>query len=366
MKVLIISHYLNFNIEKKRAYNIFPKLLINAINNAGMTYEICKFTKKEIHQGIKRGARFIFMFEEVNTKTASIFMEDKKPDAVVRMFKELSKIEKKIPIYPPTSLQNLVVSKRYLELLPHKTKLFMPDTKTFLFYKTTVVKSLTDVCSYFKRKHIYEIIIKFGYSGDSEHVFKFSIESLDNPFVINKLIDEMNDYRSKCGIPFLIIVQPFNNVINNRLNEYRCLFVGGEMSPIAAFGFNRDPVKNNRIFIPSNELNPDENIDHSEIITLAKYGYEIMSRYIGFAPPVLRVDVSWILENNIKRYYINEFEGLSGTYYFSIGYIPKEYGPFLITDEYECSKICRSYPPEIQLRLANSLVEYVKDHSPTI
>jgi hypothetical protein len=165
MKVLIISHYLNFNIEKKRAYNIFPKLLINAIKNAGMTYEICGFTKKEIHQGIKKGAQFIFMFEEVNTKTAGIFMEDNKPDAIVRMFKELFKIEKKVPIYPPVYFLQFIKSKRYLKLLPHKTKLFMSDTKTFLFYKTTIAKSLDDVCSYFKRKHIYEIIIKFGYTS---------------------------------------------------------------------------------------------------------------------------------------------------------------------------------------------------------
>ena len=365
MKVLIISHYLNFNIEKKRSYNIFPKLLINAIKNAGMTYEICGFTKKEIHQGIKRGATFIINFEEASTQNAIKFIgNSKSTDAISEMFKELFNIEKKVPIYPPVCFLQFIKSKRYLELLPHKTKLFMPDTKTFLFYKTTINKSLDDVCAYFTRKHIYEIIIKFGYSGDSEHVFKFSIESLDNPLVKNKLIDEMKEYRSKCGIPFLVIAQPFNKVITNRINEYRCLFIGGVMSPIVAFGATRDPIKNHKILIPSNELNPQENIDHAEIVTLAKYGYEVMSRYIGFDPIMLRIDISWVLENNIKRYYINEFECMSGGgFFFNMGYVPKEYGPFFITDAYECSNICRKYPVDVQLRLANSLVEYIKDHS---
>jgi len=88
MKVLIISHYLNFNIEKKRAYNIFPQLLINAIKNAGMKYEICTFTKKEIYQGIKRGARFILNFEEASTQNAIKFMDNyRSNDAIAEMFK---------------------------------------------------------------------------------------------------------------------------------------------------------------------------------------------------------------------------------------------------------------------------------------
>lgn len=364
MKVLIISHYLNFNLNNKNKVNIFPRLLLNAIKNAGMTYEICTFTLQNVMNGIKNGCMFIFNFEEASTQNAIKFMGDTKPDAINRMFKCLYDIEKKVPIYPPIHMLQLIKSKTYLELIPNKSKLFMPYTKTFMFYKTTISKKLSEVCHYFTLKNIHYIVIKFGYIGDSEHVFKYAIDSLESPLVKSKLLDEMTEYRVKCGIPFLVIVQPFNPIISNRLNEYRCLFVGGQLSPIAAFGFSKDPIQNTRIHIPSNELNPEENIDHAYVVTLAKYGYDMMSRYVGLLPPVLRIDVSWVLENNVKRFYINEYEGLSGTYYFNLPYIPKRFGAFLVTDKFQCTpKICKDYPEKPQLLLANSLVQYIKDHS---
>jgi hypothetical protein len=238
--------------------------------------------------------------------------------------------------------------------------MFMPATKTFLYYKTTIDQSLDDICTYFKRKKVTDIVLKFGYSGDSEHIFRYSIDALMVPSIKTNMINIMSDYRIKCGRSFLIIVQPINAIINNRLNEYRCLFVGGQLSPIVAFGFSKSPLNNYQIHIPSNELNPEKIKDHAEIINLAQYGYDTMSEYIGFFPPVLRVDISWVMINNKKRYYINEFEGLSGTYYFNLPYIPKEKGPHLITDKYNCTPdICLDYPLIPQVTLADSLVNYI-------
>ena len=371
MKVLIIQHYLNFNLHKRNPTNVFPKLLIKAITDAGMTYEVCSFTKKEILASIGRGCKFILNFEEASTQNAIKFMggSTKAADemsmsagsknAIDKMFETLFDIEKLVPIYPPVAVLQLTKSKTYLDVLPNKTTLFMPSTKTFLYYKTTVADLFQHTLGYFKRKKISEIIIKFGYSGDSEHVFKYSIDPDITDHAKAELFEAMSHYSHKCGRPFLVIVQPFNSVISNRLNEYRCLFTGGVMSPVAAFGFSLSPT-NNRIFIPSLELDP-ENIEHAEIIALAKYGYEKMSKYVGFNLPVLRVDVSWVIHEGVKRYYINEFEGLSGTYYFNIPYLPKDSGPYRITDIYECTPAtCKNYPIEVPRRLARSLVDYIK------
>ncbi len=366
MKVLIISHYLNFNLKTKQNTNIFPHLLLKSITDAGGTYVVCGFKKSEVISNIKKGCTFIFMFEEVNIKTASMFMTNTKgrmyPDAIEAMFNELSIIEKTVPIYPPVFLQNLVVSKTYLTVIPNKTKLFMPHTKTFMYYKTTVSELIDAACRYFKRKDMRGIVVKFGYSGDCEHVFRYSIELGMDKADKEDLMTRMEEYSQQCGRPYLIIVQPFNPIISNRLNEYRCLFTGGVMSPVAAFGFRTCP-EHDRVFIPSIELDP-ENIEHAEIIAIAKYGYAQFSKYIGFKPPVLRVDVSWVIDNGVKRYYINEFEGLSGTYYFNIPYVPKDFGALRLTDVYDClPDTCHVYPTDVQTRLAYSLADYVSRHS---
>ena len=360
MKILIISHYLNFNINSKPPGNVFPKMLLAAIRSSGMSYEICKFRKKEIYAAIRRGCAFILNFEEMKTNTAQLFLGDTKPGALDRCMKELGQLEKKIPMYPSTKLLNLVVSKTYLELLPNKTKLFMPSTRTFLYYKTTIDDSLDTVCNYFNRKNIDNIVVKFGYSGDTKHVFRHSISALSIPEYRINLKNEMSKYSIICGRPFLIIVQPFNAIINNRLNEYRCLFINGQISPIAAFGFSLCPKNKTQIHIPSNELDPESNEDHAEIVSLAKYGYEMFSKYMDCSPRELRVDVSWVIEDGVKRYYINEFEGLSGTYYFNLPYIPKQYGPHKLIDKYDCTpELCSNYPLEPQLHLAETLMQYI-------
>jgi len=374
MKVLIISHYLNFNLKKKTSTNVFPHTLLSSIKYAGGTYVVCNFRKTEILANIQKGCTFILNFEEASTENAIIFNNNKHKqldrqsplshsesetvDALDIMFNTLREIEKQVPMYPPVYLLQLIKSKTYLTLLPNKTKIFMPHTKTFMYYKTTVSNLIDYVCRYFNRNDIYNIVIKFGYSGDSEHVFVYSIDRTMRKKDKSELMDKMAEYSHQCGRTYLVIVQPFNPIINNRLNEYRCLFTGGVMSPIAAFGFT--PLPNNtRIFIPSIELNPN-NIDHAKIITLARYGYTQMCNYIGFSPTVLRIDISWVMDNGVKRYYINEFEGLSGTYYFNTPYVPKELSSMRLTDLYECtSETCREYPRNVQTRLAQSLVRYI-------
>lgn len=374
MKVLIISHYLNFNLNKNNPANIFPALLLKSIKDAGGTYVVCGFKKTDMLFNIKKGCDFILNFEEASTENAINFnnnqyksivkhsySESEISKAIDIMFKTLSSIEKKVPMYPTVKVLQLIKSKTYLTIIPNKTKLFMPHTKTLMYYKTTVLEELEAACKYFLRKDIADIVVKFGYSGDSEHVFRYSIDPEMYKADKEDLLTQMMEYSHRCGRPYLVIIQPFNPIISNRLNEYRCLFTDGVMSPVAAFGFTTSSEKHH-IFIPSIELDP-ENINHAEIIVIAKYGYAQFSKYIGFAPPVLRVDVSWVIDNGVKRYYINEFEGLSGTYYFNIPYVPKDFGTLRLTDVYDClPDTCVVYPPEVPIRLAHSLVKYMQAH----
>jgi hypothetical protein len=375
MKVLIISHYLNFNLNQKNITNIFPNLLLKAIKDAGGTYVVCGFRKTDLISNVNKGCDFILNFEEASTENAINFNNNKYKTAVKHsysesdiskaidiMFKTLISIEKKVPMYPTVKVLQLIKSKTYLTVIPNKTKLFMPHTKTFMYYKTTVSEELEAACKYFLRRDIYGIVVKFGYSGDSEHVFRYSIYPEMEKADKEDLMTQMAEYSHRCGRPYLVILQPFNPIISNRLNEYRCLFTGGVMSPVAAFGFRTCTEHRHHIFIPSIELDPD-NIEHAEIIAIAKYGYTQFSKYIGFTPPVLRVDVSWVIENGVKRYYINEFEGLSGTYYFNIPYVPKENGTLRLTDVYDClPETCNVYPPVVPSLLAHTLVRYIRAH----
>lgn len=360
MHVIIIPHYINFNLSIKNKQNIFPRMLLDALKKAGMTYEICKYTLKDITDAVKRGGQFILNFEEASPGNSVKFM-GYIDGAVDGMFKYMMELEKTVPMYPPMRLLWLIKSKKYLDVLPNKTKLYMPHTQTFMYYKTTakslLIKSVTRIASH---GSFTNIVIKFGGSGDTDHVFHHTINTiLDDVWVMNEILEEMHTYREIYGTSFLVIVQFYNPVISNRLNEYRTLFTNGVMSPIAAFGFSLSP-QNTRIYIPSVELDL-ENIEHAEIITLAKYGHQTICKYIGFVPSVLRVDVSWVVnEDGTRRYYINEFEGLSGTYYFRIPYTSKDV-PYRLTDAYECTpSVCSEYPEDVQRRLASSLVAYIK------
>ena len=367
MHVIIIPHYINFNLSIKNKQNIFPRMLLDALKKAGMTYEICKYTLKDITDAVKRGGQFILNFEEgvISANNSIKFMGGDSYGSMEKMYKALSEIEKTVPMYPPVRLLSLINTKIYLDVLPNKTKLYMPHTQTFMYYKTTakslLIKSVTRIASH---GSFTNIVIKFGGSGDTEHVFPYHINAiLYDAGVMNEILEEMHTYREIYGTSFLVIVQFYNPVISNRLNEYRTLFTGGVMSPIAAFGFSLSP-QNTRIYIPSVELDP-ENIEHAEIITLAKYGHHTICKYIGFVPAVLRVDVSWVVnEDGTRRYYINEFEGLSGTYYFRIPYTSKDV-PYRLTDAYDCTpSVCSEYPEDVQRRLASSLVSYIKRSVP--
>ena len=136
------------------------------------------------------------------------------------------------------------------------------------------------------------------------------------------------------------------------------------MSPIASFGsYAPTPTREYNIDIPSNELNPNKPT-HASIMDIANKGYDTLSKYIGFTPLMLRIDISWVMENGKKRYYINEFEGINGSFYFLYPYTSKSNIAKRILDKYECTpKTCLLYPTEVIQDFIDGIVDYIKIHS---
>ena len=362
MKVLMVTHPYNFGPHLKGSVGTLSTLMEQYITSAGMTYEYCTFIKDDILKAIKNGCTYIIIFAYESIKTASEFLGESSPDdgVIARMYSELYNIEKLVPIYPPVSVMELHYSKMYMVNLPNKTKIFMPHTKYFMYYKTTLNSNIKNACVYFKRMGVSKIVIKLGYSGDTNNVYIYTVEDLHADLSKTNLLTDLEYHRTMVGKPFLVIVQPFNPVVANRLNEYRMLVIGGLPVSIAAFGFRLSP-ENTRIYIPSVELDPENISEHARILELAQTGYNILSKYIG-PMVVIRVDITWeILADGRKHYYINELENLCGTFYFGIKYQPKEAArAHRITDKYQCVKeICSVYPRWIQTRMAKKFVLYL-------
>jgi hypothetical protein len=241
----------------------------------------------------------------------------------------------------------------------------MPHTKCFEYYKTTAEKNLEETQAYFKRLNVTHIIIKFGYSGDTLNVYSYPTAVILEDHVKARILNDMTTHRTLVGMSFLVIIQPFNPVLAIRMNEYRILCIGNQTSPIAAFGFRLAP-DNSRIYIPSIELDPECNESHATILSLAKYGYSVINKFVGDSLVFARVDVTWIvLEDGSNHYYINEIENLNATFYFGILYQPKEAAKLhRVTDVYECTpSICYPYPKWVQSNLMRELIKVVQSRS---
>ena len=344
MKILIIHHYLNF---KATYYNKFPDIFLKKLSGANIEYKLLyNFTESEFDKESKN-CDFILNFEELVTKNSKKFYNDE-TSTLNDLLIKFSEIEKKINVYPPFDFYNLTASKKYLRILPKK--LLLPKTKTFFYRKNTVQEKLLKIQKIYQKNNIKDIVVKFGYSGDSDHVFFYDI---DNIFDV---ISNCKAYRKETGKTFLIIVQQYNPEVKNRFNEYRCLFINGKMSPISAFGYQR--IEGKRVLIPSKELDETKNPD-KKIIKYANLAFDSIKEYLKFIPPFLRIDISWMIRNNKKRYYINEIENLDGTFYFMLPYVPKKYDR--LYDKNDCTNdICKSSLKQ-QYELADALFNYIKN-----
>ena len=344
--ILIIGHYLNF---KNTFYNKFPKLLLQKIKEKGKDYIVVNDKKEAIEKYLEK-TEYIICFEELVTKNVYPFFG--KEGSLQDLLHYFKRLEKKIPIYPPTRFYNMTATKKYIKYLPKRLRL--PHTKVFYFHPTTIQANFQHYQKH--NPHVNKMVVKCGYSGDADHVFYTTLTNM------MEVIPKLQHYHQMIGRKYIVIVQPFNPVISNRLNEYRFNCINGKISRIAAFGIFKSP-SGAITQIPSKELDPERNISEKNIMECAQDAFHVISQRLRYVPIYLRIDVSWAEDDEFldeyttmiekKRYYINEIENLDGTFYFNCPYVPKTY-PHRITNSKECGTHCRRNM-KAQIDLADAL-----------
>ena len=356
MKILLVVPRYIKPTNKRMLDKIGPfnKLL----KNAGIRYDVCWLCKKSILNSITNGCQFILLLDMPSIDNAGDFFETgySMNGVISTMLDELTEIGKNIPMYPPISLIKFIMSEKYITKLPHASNIFAPYIKCFLYYKTTIVDKLNEVCSYFVNKQVDKISVKMGYDT-TVHVYptNYLIDLVTKHAIIHML----DKYRMVCGFAFLIWIEPYNPIVHDKMNEYKCLFINGILSPIATFNVS-DIYEFSPIVHPSIELDPIRNMEHANIITVAKYTQSVIQKYINMIPITLHVNVSWmILPDGTKRYYVTNIS-LSNTI-FKVLYQPSDASSVnRIYNVNQCTPtLCQSYPEDIQKRLIMSYIEYI-------
>ena len=161
--------------------------------------------------------------------------------------------------------------------------------------------------SYFVKNNVDKVRITLGYDT-AFHVYH--VNDWISVDIQQSILNILEMYRKGCGFAFIISIEPYqpilekNSEIMDNMNEYKCLFVNGILCPIATFSFSDS--FNGIIIHPSIELDPIRNIDHANIITVAKYAQKSIYKYINMNPIHLQIHVSYtILPDRTKRYYVS-------------------------------------------------------------
>ena len=135
---------------------------------------------------------------------------------------------------------------------------------------------------------------------------------------------KITDYEA--GIDRILIIQPYNDIVSQRLNEFRCFFINGKFVNFFAHGARREE---GRMKLYPNICYNDKDYEHC---FLRKYAYNIYNNYIkpiNKNPSIIRIDISYAIEDiyldkysievngQKRRYYVNEIE-IQPTFYFNI------------------------------------------------
>lgn len=351
MKILIIEHPININKKTKI-------LMKNKFNYNNIDYKfISIFDEEKLNEYINNYDK-ILVFNDKNRILKEGKFKVKNPD-LKYLFNIFKKIEKKVIVYPSNDFYELISSKIYLVELPRE--LFMPYTKVFYYYKSYLYRNLKNIQKYYNNLNINKIIIKFGYSANSSQVYIYNIKD------IFKIYEKIKKFKKYIGKTFLIIVQPYNNIIKERTNEYRFKFINGKMSDIISFGLYRSTKKRKyNIYIPNRKIN-FKNKHEINLVNLAKKTYKELVKKIKYTPLFIRIDLSWIIDKKLfdknivdnKRYYVNEIESLDGTHYFNLPYIDTKNK--FVNDIYRCRETkCLKSKRDLKL-LLDSIIKFANN-----
>jgi hypothetical protein len=339
MKIYIseISYNKNFkDIDNNLVKVHFKKLLEAKLSKLGkpiFTNDIIKTIKEE-----KPGKDdIIITFDDVfDWKNVKKYKMD--IDEILKFW-----LNQKALIYPHPKTTYLIESKFY--------KLFFKDddiplTEVLQYSPDDVSKdNLKDFKDdTFKkiieryRKHKQErIVVKFGNSCCAEKVFFFDLIELD---FINKIIKEIKEYLDLTNSLLIVIIQPYNPLIDIGKREFRTPVINGK--PVSYFTLNMGKVADNDV--PHIEYD-SKNRKHEMIKKVVNYtikkleSNKKLKEFIIHPLIQLRVDVSyttdpeliklrkndnfylkyesWYTKETIEQlYYVNEIELNSASFFF--------------------------------------------------
>ena len=227
---------------------IEAKYLLNEIkNNDRYTITILK-TPKELLSAInstgKNNIRAIFIFQDIFSDS---YLNKKTIKQMKEMMYELTN-KFNINIYPGIEMTDTFASKRYyLDLINKMPYSALPGTKVFkVDYKggkDNYIKTQLFQLSEEMLKTFDKIVIKKGYSYSGIQVRTFNKDLLNDKNKFFKRLEQL-DFKFffnqgtnakfwEKDITRYYLLQGYNSVIKNRINEYRVFFFGGVAKYIA-------------------------------------------------------------------------------------------------------------------------------------
>jgi hypothetical protein len=381
---IIFENYQNFKLKDKFPQVIFYKLLISKLKSLNYKIILIGENHKQQIEFISQ-KQFIdlilimddyYMFLPYGVSKMSNYNLSENYQFFYQLYKNGT------IIYPPPAFNIYTNSKSYLLDLHRKPEFVIPKSKVFQYPKHSIAE-----IQEFINKHIDDVliyVIKPGYSANMDNMFyvvsdnyntsdKSSYMSLLKTIPKDKIISSnnlqpvetlYNSYLKQHKLDIIINVEPFNPIVFNRNNEYRCWFVNGKFIGHFCFGINKEDGKisklhNNLLYNPNNYL-------HNKIVQFANKLYKYILDHIrklglkkNVDPIALRLDISYVevspndLENSFKydgrniRLYCNEIENIDGTYYFNL--------PI-----YNKNTRKNNNTLDFQHKLVNSIINYVK------
>jgi hypothetical protein len=351
--------------------------LINTLSNYNnYNFIILKtpaYFKKLIERFGKNNIEYIFLFQDVISDS---WLNNMKLTDIIYYCKNLEK--RGINFYPGIDITNLFASKRYYQILIDKMKYAaLPHTEVLKVGKFNgkedikyTISKLYQICKNMLNK-FDKIVIKKGYSYggiqviqidkkifNNKDLFLKNIQKLDNKNFFGK---ETNANNWEIGIDRYYIIQGFNEIVTDEINEYRIFFINGKATYVAwddeipnqcisdiknikdinsKFIYDIKDIDKSQTNLLANDLQSLYDLGNNdieltkEIIRFSKKVYNDFLKYFWINkttehPIVFRIDVSWaednifldrystklVKQNKKVRLYVNELE-IDPTHYF--------------------------------------------------
>lgn len=310
---IIFDNYINFKIKDKFPFVKFFKLLSEELHKRHYNIQIIKDNhvatiKKLLADGVNIGLILIMDdFYMLNTN-----------NSIGDDYKFFQSLNKNIIIYPPPKLNYYTNSKSYLFDIPESLKIYNSLVIKYVDNNSFKTKFETFINTSLEKYNT--MVVKIAFSANGENLFFIDTDNIN---ICQKIYTLLSYQYKKHNIPINVIIEPYNNIISNRENEYRTWFFNGKFIGHFCFGIIK---KNNSIIKLLNNIKYNKNNEiHKNVLNCAMKIYNIILKKIRillndykFIPIALRFDISYYINNGKKIYYCNEIENIDGTFYFNL------------------------------------------------